>query len=71
MLLAHPQIVAAYFERFPNVWCHGDWCVEMESGGYVIHGRSDAVLNSGGVRIGTAEIYSQVESFRDRSELAG
>jgi acetoacetyl-CoA synthetase len=54
---------AAYFERFPGVWCHGDWCVETESGGFVIHGRSDAVLNPGGVRIGTAEIYSQVEAF--------
>ncbi len=54
---------AAYFERFPGVWCHGDWCLETESGGFVIHGRSDAVLNPGGVRIGTAEIYSQVEVF--------
>ena len=56
---------AAYFERFPGVWCHGDWCLETESGGFVIHGRSDAVLNPGGVRIGTAEIYSQVESFEE------
>jgi acetoacetyl-CoA synthetase len=54
---------AAYFERFENVWCHGDWCIETDSGGFVILGRSDAVLNPGGVRIGTAEIYSQVESF--------
>jgi acetoacetyl-CoA synthetase len=54
---------SAYFERFPDVWCHGDWCLETELGGYVIQGRSDAVLNPGGVRIGTAEIYSQVESF--------
>jgi len=54
---------AAYFERFPGIWCHGDWCLETESGGFVIHGRSDAVLNPGGVRIGTAEIYSQVEAF--------
>jgi acetoacetyl-CoA synthetase len=54
---------AAYFERFAGVWCHGDWCLETESGGFVIHGRSDAVLNPGGVRIGTAEIYSQVETF--------
>ena len=52
----------AYFERFPNVWCHGDWCVETEAKGYLILGRSDAVLNPGGVRIGTAEIYSQVDS---------
>ena len=54
---------SAYFERFPDTWCHGDWCLETESGGYVIHGRSDAVLNPGGVRIGTAEIYTQVEAF--------
>ena len=54
---------AAYFERFPGVWCHGDWCLATDSGGFVIHGRSDAVLNPGGVRIGTAEIYSQVEAF--------
>ncbi len=53
----------AYFDRFENVWCHGDWCIETDSGGYVILGRSDAVLNPGGVRIGTAEIYSQVDSF--------
>lgn len=56
---------AAYFERFPNVWCHGDWCEihEHEDGraGLVITGRSDATLNPGGVRIGTAEIYRQVE----------
>ncbi|MGH0037330.1 MAG: acetoacetate--CoA ligase [Myxococcota bacterium] len=52
---------AAYFERFPGVWCHGDWCRETLHGGFVIEGRSDAVLNPGGVRIGTAEIYAQVE----------
>ena len=56
---------AAYFERFPGIWCHGDWCHETESGGFVIHGRSDAVLNPGGVRIGTAEIYAQVEAFEE------
>jgi acetoacetyl-CoA synthetase len=54
---------AAYFERFPDTWCHGDWSIETESGGFVILGRSDAVLNPGGVRIGTAEIYAQVEAF--------
>jgi len=52
---------SAYFERFPGVWCHGDFTLETEHGGYVITGRSDAVLNPGGVRIGTAEIYRQVE----------
>jgi acetoacetyl-CoA synthetase len=52
---------AAYFERFPGAWCHGDWTLETERGGFIIYGRSDAVLNPGGVRIGTAEIYRQVE----------
>ena len=52
---------SAYFERFPNVWCHGDYMERTEHGGYVIYGRSDATLNPGGVRIGTAEIYRQVE----------
>jgi acetoacetyl-CoA synthetase len=52
---------AAYFERYPNVWRQGDWCEVTRHGGIVIYGRSDAVLNPGGVRIGTAEIYRQVE----------
>jgi len=52
---------AAYFEKFPGVWWHGDYIEEAASGGFVIYGRSDAVLNPGGVRIGTAEIYRQVE----------
>ncbi len=52
---------AAYFEKFPGVWSHGDWIRFTEHGGVVIHGRSDATLNPGGVRIGTAEIYRQVE----------
>jgi acetoacetyl-CoA synthetase len=52
---------AAYFERFPGIWCHGDFAEITEHGGVFIHGRSDAVLNPGGVRIGTAEIYRQVE----------
>lgn len=51
----------AYFNRFPNVWAHGDYGELRQSGGIVIHGRADAVLNPGGVRIGTAEIYRQVE----------
>jgi acetoacetyl-CoA synthetase len=54
---------AAYFERFPNVWAHGDFAKITEHGGLVIFGRSDATLNPGGVRIGTAEIYRQVESL--------
>ena len=54
---------AAYFERFPGVWCHGDYTLETPNGGFVIYGRSDAVLNPGGVRIGTAEIYRTVEQI--------
>jgi acetoacetyl-CoA synthetase len=53
----------AYFERFPNVWCHGDYVEITEHDGMVIYGRSDATLNPGGVRIGTAEIYRQVEQL--------
>ena len=56
---------AAYFERFPGVWHHGDYAVLTEHDGIVIHGRSDAVLNPGGVRIGTAEIYSAVEGLEE------
>ncbi len=54
---------AAYFDVYPNVWRHGDWLEITESGGMIIHGRSDATLNPGGVRIGTAEIYRQVEQL--------
>jgi len=59
------QYRAAYFEKFPGVWRHGDWCELTASGGMVIHGRSDATLNPGGVRIGTAEIYRQVEQLAE------
>ncbi|MFM1905719.1 MAG: hypothetical protein RIT32_515 [Actinomycetota bacterium] len=54
---------AAYFEKFDGIWAHGDFAAITEHGGYVIYGRSDATLNSGGVRIGTAEIYRIVEEF--------
>jgi len=54
---------AAYFERFPSVWAHGDFAEQRPSGGFVIQGRSDTTLNPGGVRIGTAEIYRQVETI--------
>jgi len=54
---------AAYFERFPGVWAHGDFAELTQEGGLIIHGRSDSVLNPGGVRIGTAEIYRQVEKL--------
>jgi acetoacetyl-CoA synthetase len=53
---------AAYFERFPSIWAHGDFAEHTEHDGFVIYGRADATLNPGGVRIGTAEIYRQVES---------
>jgi acetoacetyl-CoA synthetase len=52
---------AAYFERYPGIWHHGDYATLTEHDGLIIHGRSDAVLNPGGVRIGTAEIYAVVE----------
>jgi acetoacetyl-CoA synthetase len=57
---------AAYFEKFPGIWTHGDW-VELnpETGGIIVFGRSDATLNPGGVRIGTAEIYRQVEQIHE------
>ncbi len=56
---------AAYFETFPGVWAHGDFVMFNEHGGAVIYGRSDATLNPGGVRIGTAEIYRQVETLEE------
>jgi len=56
---------ATYFERFDNIWCHGDFAEWTSHDGIVIHGRSDATLNPGGVRIGTAEIYNQVEQLKE------
>jgi acetoacetyl-CoA synthetase len=53
----------AYYAKYPNVWAHGDWVELTEHGGVIIYGRSDATLNPGGVRIGTAEIYRQVEAL--------
>ncbi|MDA9170449.1 acetoacetate--CoA ligase [Alphaproteobacteria bacterium] len=53
----------AYFNKFPNIWCHGDYVMKTEHNGFIIFGRSDATLNPGGVRIGTAEIYRQVEQL--------
>jgi acetoacetyl-CoA synthetase len=55
----------AYFNRFPNIWCHGDFAEITPHGGITIYGRSDAVLNPGGVRIGTAEIYRPVEAIEE------
>jgi acetoacetyl-CoA synthetase len=54
---------AAYFAKYPNVWCHGDWCELTERGTMLVYGRSDATLNPGGVRIGTAEIYRVVDQI--------
>jgi acetoacetyl-CoA synthetase len=59
---------AAYFERFPGVWCHGDYVELTERDTVIIYGRSDATLNPGGVRIGTAEIYRQVEKLPEVME---
>jgi len=59
---------AAYYEKFPGVWCHGDYVEMTARGGMIIYGRSDAVLNPGGVRIGTAEIYRQVEQLDEVME---
>jgi acetoacetyl-CoA synthetase len=59
---------AAYFARFPGLWHHGDFAEWTQHGGMIIHGRSDATLNPGGVRIGTAEIYRQVEQLAEIQE---
>jgi acetoacetyl-CoA synthetase len=56
---------AAYFDRFPGMWCHGDFAERTQQDGFIIYGRSDATLNPGGVRIGTAEIYRQVEKLAE------
>jgi len=53
---------SSYFERYPGVWCHGDWVTELPSGEFLVHGRSDATLNRDGVRLGCAEIYSALRS---------
>ena len=53
----------AYFSKYKNIWHHGDFIQKTKNGGFIIYGRSDATLNPGGVRIGTAEIYRQVENI--------
>jgi acetoacetyl-CoA synthetase len=58
----------AYFDRFPGVWAHGDFAAWTDNGGMVIYGRSDATLNAAGIRIGTAEIYREVESMPEITE---
>jgi acetoacetyl-CoA synthetase len=58
----------AYFNRFSNIWHHGDFAEIKKTSGFIIHGRSDTTLNPGGVRLGTAEIYSEVEKFKEIKE---
>lgn len=60
----------AYFSRFEGIWCHGDFCEVTGHGGFIIYGRSDATLNPGGIRIGTAEIYRQVDQIEEVLESA-
>ena len=59
---------SAYFDKYPNIWCHGDFIEKTVHQGFIVYGRSDATLNPGGVRIGTAEIYRQVETFPEVQE---
>lgn len=59
---------AAYFATYDNVWRHGDYLIQTQNGGFIVEGRSDATLNPGGVRIGTAEIYRQVETIPEVQE---
>lgn len=65
---ANEKYISAYFSGFPNVWTHGDFAARSETGGFTLYGRSDATLNSRGVRIGTAEIYRVVETFPEIQE---
>ena len=58
----------AYFEKYKNIWHHGDYAEVKDTGGFIIYGRSDTTLNPGGVRLGTAEIYSEVEKFDEVKE---
>ena len=59
----------AYFNRFNNIWHHGDFAEIKKTNGFIIHGRSDTTLNPGGVRLGTAEIYSEVERFKESKRV--
>ena len=58
----------AYFNKFKNIWHHGDYAEIKKTNGFIIYGRSDTTLNPGGVRLGTAEIYSEVEKFIEIKE---
>ena len=62
------KIRSAYFEKYNNIWHHADYIQKTKNNGYIIYGRSDSTLNPGGVRIGTSEIYRQVESFNEVTE---
>ncbi|MAK12891.1 MAG: acetoacetate--CoA ligase [Candidatus Pelagibacter sp.] len=62
------KIKSAYFEKYFNIWHHADYIQRTKNNGFIIHGRSDSTLNPGGVRIGTSEIYRQVESFDEVTE---
>ena len=59
---------SSYFEKYKNVWYHGDFAKITDNGGFIIYGRSDTTLNPGGVRLGTAEIYREVEKFEEINE---
>jgi acetoacetyl-CoA synthetase len=61
----HTRYRASYFDKYPNIWRQGDFTIHTEQGGYVVLGRSDATLNPGGVRIGTAEIYRQLDKINE------
>ena len=62
------KLKKAYFNKYPNIWHHGDYAEIKDNGGFIIYGRSDATLNPGGVRLGTAEIYTEVEKFNEIKE---
>lgn len=57
------RLRSAYFDRFPGIWCHGDWITFTERGSAIVHGRSDATLNRGGVRLGTSEFYALIDDI--------
>ena len=62
------KFIEAYFSKYKNIWHHGDYAQTNENGSFIIYGRSDATLNPGGVRLGTAEIYTEVEKFKEIKE---
>ena len=66
--LGNKKYKSAYFEKYKNIWHHGDFAKVTKNGGFIIYGRSDTTLNPGGVRLGTAEIYSVVEKFKEIQE---